>query len=173
MKQKLSSAKGRSASGGKKIAYWLGVVVVGIALGLGLQFVRAWTEPTVDPPGGNVGAPINTGDAPQAKGAGNLPRTEKLGSIVANDFCLPGEGGNEGICLSHVTGAAVPTDMKYQCPDMSCNGYGQCGMCWNHPKACWGQLWDYPRCEWWEWDYHLGGCNYKGELTCEVVFFYD
>jgi hypothetical protein len=55
----------------KQITHWLSVIVVGIALGLGLQFVRAWTEPTVDPPNGNVGAPINTGAQTQTK-AGNL-----------------------------------------------------------------------------------------------------
>jgi len=45
MKQKLS----------KKFAYWLGVIVVGIALGFAIQFVRAWTEPTGTPPSSNVG----------------------------------------------------------------------------------------------------------------------
>jgi len=43
------------------------VIVVGIALGLVLQFVRAWTEPIVAPPGGNLGAPINTGPIEQLK----------------------------------------------------------------------------------------------------------
>lgn len=52
----------------KKFTYWLSVIVIGIALGLGLQFVRAWTEPTAAPPGGNLGAPINTGANVQEKG---------------------------------------------------------------------------------------------------------
>ena len=51
----------------QNFAYWLKVAVIGIALGLGLQFVRAWTEPTTAPPGGNVGAPINTSAIPQTK----------------------------------------------------------------------------------------------------------
>lgn len=51
----------------KQLSHWLSVIVIGIALGLGLQFVRAWTEPTQAPPGGNVGAPINTSGNYQAK----------------------------------------------------------------------------------------------------------
>jgi hypothetical protein len=51
----------------KQIIYWLGVIVVGIALGLALQFVRAWTEPTTAPPNGNVGAPVNTSSIWQTK----------------------------------------------------------------------------------------------------------
>lgn len=67
----------------KQAMYWLKVAVVGIALGLGLQFVRAWTEPTATPPGGNLGAPINTSANPQTKEGGLL-----LGSSTA--------GGNKG-----------------------------------------------------------------------------
>lgn len=52
-----------------QVAYWLKVAVFGIILGLGLQFVRAWTEPPAGttPPNGNVGAPINTSGNPQTK----------------------------------------------------------------------------------------------------------
>jgi hypothetical protein len=48
--------------------WWSGVVTVGLVLGISLQFVRAWTEPTEAPPGGNVGAPINTANGFQWKG---------------------------------------------------------------------------------------------------------
>lgn len=47
--------------------WWSGVIMVGLILGISLQFVRAWTEPTDAPPGGNVGAPINTGANLQTK----------------------------------------------------------------------------------------------------------
>lgn len=47
--------------------WWLGVVMVGLLLGLSLQFVRAWTEPTPPAPDGNVGAPVNTGIQTQSK----------------------------------------------------------------------------------------------------------
>jgi len=51
----------------KQATYWLSVIVIGAALGLALQFVRAWTEPTTTPPGGNVGAPLNTSEIRQDK----------------------------------------------------------------------------------------------------------
>jgi len=51
----------------KQISYWLGVIAIGLILGVSLQFVRAWTEPTAAPPGGNVGAPLNTGNLSQLK----------------------------------------------------------------------------------------------------------
>ncbi len=53
------------------IAYWLGIIIFGAILGVSLQFVKAWTEPTAAPPGGNVGAPINTSANAQTK-SGNL-----------------------------------------------------------------------------------------------------
>ena len=56
-------------------SYWLRVAIVGLALGLGLQFVRAWTEPTVAPPNGNVGAPLNTGSLGQYKVGGLMLNT--------------------------------------------------------------------------------------------------
>ena len=51
----------------QRATYWLGVAAVGLVVGLGIQFATAWTEPTVAPPGGNVGAPINTGNILQSK----------------------------------------------------------------------------------------------------------
>lgn len=66
--------------------WWSGVVMVGLILGLTIQFVKAWTEPTVAPPGGNVGAPINTGIIAQAK-QGVL---QVLGLTVYNDPAVSG-----------------------------------------------------------------------------------
>jgi len=43
------------------------VVVLAIGLALGIQLVFAWTEPELEPPYGNVGAPINTGSDYQKK----------------------------------------------------------------------------------------------------------
>jgi len=51
----------------KRFTYWLEVAAIGIVLGLILQGARAWTEPSASPPGGNLGAPINTGNAGQVK----------------------------------------------------------------------------------------------------------
>jgi hypothetical protein len=65
-----------------KISYWASVVIVGLAFGIILQAAKAWTEPTVAPPNGNVGAPINTGPITQTK---------------AGDICTSAGGGK---CLS-------------------------------------------------------------------------
>lgn len=51
----------------KKSSYWLSVAAASLVLGVSLQFVRAWTEPTTTAPGGNLGAPINTGATGQEK----------------------------------------------------------------------------------------------------------
>jgi hypothetical protein len=67
-------------------AYWSGVVVLGLVLGLSIQFVRAWTEPTDAPPNGNVGAPINTGPFGQFK-QGVL---QVLGLTIYNDPAVTG-----------------------------------------------------------------------------------
>lgn len=68
----------------KQLTYWFSVIVIGIALGLAIQFVRAWTEPTSAPPDGNLGAPINTSDLAQTK-EGDL---KSGGTITASKFCL-------------------------------------------------------------------------------------
>ena len=55
----------------KNAAYWSGVVILGLVVGVSIQFVTAWTEPTEAPPGGNLSAPVNTGETGQIK-QGNL-----------------------------------------------------------------------------------------------------
>jgi len=109
----------------KKIIFWPSVVVIGIALGLTLQFVRAWTEPGSNPPAGNVGATINTGKIDQTKG-------DKLsGKINAKDFCL---NSNPATCLS--TTAMPPCRCINQ---YSYNGYGVQD---NIYKSCNGGSWN-------------------------------
>ena len=66
------------------LTYWLGIVVLGVTLGLILQFARAWTEPSQAPPGGNVGAPINTGSQTQTK-SGSLNVNGSGYGIYASD----------------------------------------------------------------------------------------
>jgi hypothetical protein len=76
--------------------YWISVIIVGIALGLALQFVRAWTEPTDAPPNGNVGAPINTSFIGQLKQAGlALNVGDIYGNYKAYGLLVP--NGNVGI----------------------------------------------------------------------------
>ena len=54
-----------------QLNYWLGVIAIGVVLGLSLQLVSAWTEPSQTPPNGNVEAPINVSSFGQVK-KGNL-----------------------------------------------------------------------------------------------------
>ena len=51
----------------QKATYWTSVSVIGIVVGISLQFVKAWTEPTQIAPNSNVGAPITTSGNPQIK----------------------------------------------------------------------------------------------------------
>ncbi len=51
----------------KKATFWLGVIAMGLMVGVSIQFGYAWTEPSVNPPGGNVAAPLNTGSLSQIK----------------------------------------------------------------------------------------------------------
>lgn len=71
--------------------YWMRVGVVGIVLGVSLQFVRAWTEPTLPAPSGNISGPINVSTIGQSKAGGLILNTGGAinGLIVSN--------GNVGI----------------------------------------------------------------------------
>ena len=127
----------------KQVIYWLSVIIVGIALGLGLQFVRAWTEPGANPPGGNVGAPLNTSANTQVKvgslginsngnpvglmvngnvGIGTTAPDVKLdvvgGTAQADDFCL---NSNSSKCLSTMSITGAP-DLT-QCTIRQTNNY--------------------------------------------------
>ncbi|MFA5925971.1 MAG: hypothetical protein WC831_03465 [Parcubacteria group bacterium] len=79
----------------KNLIHWLSVIVIGIALGFAIQFVKAWTEPSATPPNGNLGAPINTSINDQVKG------NATQGKISAKDFCLNSDPTK---CLSTVGG---------------------------------------------------------------------
>lgn len=56
----------------KKYVSIASVVVLGITLGLVIQFARAWAPPTASAPGNNIGAPITTGNYDQEKAGGTL-----------------------------------------------------------------------------------------------------
>lgn len=123
----------------RSLTWWLGVVVVGVFLGLTLQFVRAWTEPSQSPPGGNVGAPINTGPFTQTKHGGDIcvdpdnnPDTPAicLGSIGS------GGGGELGIIW------ASRRSFGSECP----NGWIAVGSWAHSEQICPGDAacgWDY------------------------------
>lgn len=54
----------------EKSAYWSGILVLGIIVGVSVKMVDAWVEPNQMPPGGNIAAPINTGNIGQSKQGG-------------------------------------------------------------------------------------------------------
>ena len=63
----------------KEITREIGIVSIGLTLAfiifIGLSIAKGWTEPTVAPPGGNVGAPITTGAPGQSKVGGLILNT--------------------------------------------------------------------------------------------------
>jgi hypothetical protein len=131
----------------KKLIFWLGIIVIGVVLGFALQFVRAWTEPSQAPPGGNLGAPINTGASIQTKTG---TATQKA------DICVDPNGNGDQKCLGDLvsfpactlaggvpTTVGVTTICKFSggsCPSgwnqyskysettaKTCTGAGNCG----------------------------------------------
>jgi hypothetical protein len=89
----------------KKLGYWGGVIAISAVLGVSLQLAKAaWTEPTVAPPNGNIGAPINTGFNVQTKsgvlGLGGSPGISGIGIMSSGSLAggwftgtLPGGAG--------------------------------------------------------------------------------
>ena len=76
---------------------WLSLsIILGVVIGGGLIAVKAWSEPASAPPGGNIGAPINTSGigqiksgALQANGLRNIGTTV-LDGIVGIGVITPG-----------------------------------------------------------------------------------
>ena len=76
---------------------WLTLsLAFGIVLGGGLITIKAWTEPTAAPPGGNIGAPINTSGIGQVK-SGNLVVNGLATSASNSGNALLVPSGNVGI----------------------------------------------------------------------------
>jgi len=79
----------------QQLNYWLGVVAIGIVLGISIQFVQAWVNPSEEPPNGNIKAPINTSSLGQIK-EGALG----LGGISGGVFRLyNGSDGEESLAI--------------------------------------------------------------------------
>lgn len=83
----------------RPLGYWMGVAVIGTAVGATLQFASAaWQEPGQIAPNGNVGAPLTTGWQGQAKYGGGivLNATDPgTGLSAVNGLLVP--NGNVGI----------------------------------------------------------------------------
>ena len=86
----------------KELIYVLKVVVVGFILGTSIHFGMAWQEPTQDPPGGNLGAPINTSEISQTKNGGLTLKGGYLGldsNLVNGKFSYLNQTSNSGNLL--------------------------------------------------------------------------
>lgn len=118
----------------EKTAYWTGILTLGIVVGITVKAVSAWVEPNQMPPGGNIAAPLNTGEAGQSKQGG---LTLNIGGatygliidkgLVGIGTVAPGEKleVNGNIKLSgntptyKITNVANPTDSS----DVATKGY--------------------------------------------------
>jgi hypothetical protein len=69
-------------------------IVFGLILGVGSQLVMAWSSPSATAPGGNVSAPLTTGNVAQTKG----------GAIISDSYFKA-----PWLCLSNDCRSAWPT----------------------------------------------------------------
>lgn len=92
---------------GENIYYWSRVIIIGVVVGVSVQFVVAWTEPSGTAPSDNVGAPINTGPNSQVKGT--VAGTGGIGSM-----------GNIAAVLNITAGGDINAGGNV------CNGDGEC-----------------------------------------------
>lgn len=85
----------------KKSAYLLNIAIVGMVVGLSIQFVRAWAPPTTSAPGNDVNAPVLT-NGNQDVNAKNVTVSElivtggiKLGGVRKNAWPQTYEPGSK------------------------------------------------------------------------------
>lgn len=96
----------------KNLTHWLSVIVIGIILGVSLQFVRAWTEPTQAPPNGNLGAPINTSATAQTKAGGITAGTLTAATVTGTtQLCIGTDCRNAWPSGTTPTPTPTPTCM--------------------------------------------------------------
>lgn len=107
----------------KKIAYFASVTVVGLLVGVSLQFVRAWIPPTPPAPGNNVEAPLSTGTQPQIKygalqvtGFRNLGNTQLDGNVTVNGSVT----ANSDAGITFADGSVQTTALEKNVPASLC-----------------------------------------------------
>ncbi|MDD3497988.1 MAG: hypothetical protein PHH24_00585 [Candidatus Moranbacteria bacterium] len=96
----------------ESVYYWSRVAVIGVLVGASVQFVFAWAEPELDPPGGNLEAPINVSDTGQTKyGTLDINTNNGSYSVYTRESLLV---GNQIVSGSHITaGGNVWTGSGY------------------------------------------------------------
>jgi len=93
-----------------KTGYVIGSICLGILIGVSVHLTKAWVEPDQMPPGGNIAAPLNTGNVGQSKGGGLILNT--LGAI----YGLIVDKGNTGL------GTRTPTEKLEVCGNIKLCG---------------------------------------------------
>jgi len=164
MKQKLMKQKLKKLF--ENAVWWSGVVMVGLILGVSLQVVKAWTEPTEEPPGGNVGAPINTGSLAQIKSgvlgvlglstysinipgtipaAGNVLTAQNASGQVAWAAAEGGGGGEKYALSCSSSGIAGQSYMMTICCRMdNLSGQTECKVNYDWHREGWRTFRDKP-----------------------------
>ncbi len=105
---------------------WIPILFIGIAIGLTIKATLAWVEPDQMPPGGNIAAPLNTGNAGQIKTGGLILNTggATLGLIVERG--LVGIGTNNPQATLDVNGNIKANNIevtgKINAQEISING---------------------------------------------------
>lgn len=89
--------------------HWLSVAVVGVVVGVGAQFVSAWSNPGGAPPIGNVAGPLTTGSGDQSK-TGGLALNGGV-AVGLNDAVT---SNDQKICLN---GSCRTTWPSFTCSD--------------------------------------------------------
>lgn len=90
--------------------YWLGVTIIGLTVGLGIQFTQAWVDPSGSAPAGNVSGPITTGIANQVKtgglGLGSLSVTGSaaVGGKITSASTVSSDSGTTVVTKDYVDG---------------------------------------------------------------------
>jgi len=110
----------------QRITFWLGILVLGTAVGLAIQFTRAWVEPLTTAPNGNIAAPINTGATTQVKKGGDI--CVDTNSDGVNEACVSSGGSGGGVPDGSIvmwsgSAGSIPAgwvlcDGKHNTPDM-------------------------------------------------------
>ncbi|MDO8241274.1 MAG: hypothetical protein Q7T51_04835 [Candidatus Moranbacteria bacterium] len=161
----------------------VGIMSTGLTLAfiifIGLSISNAWVAPSATPPGGNLGAPINTSNIGQTKIGGLILNTGgavngltvQSGSTILKGALqitsgAPGAGkvltsdasGNASWAASSATG----TTNVYSCPALSqiCYGYGF----WNWSRGCNGQLQTGATCTYGECGTNSTNCTLVGKI---------
>lgn len=116
------------------VMYWSKVIILGIIVGVSIQFAFAWTAPSSAPPAGNTSGPLTVSAVNQTK-AGKLATASTIASdsgttLVTKDYvdaaaATPIRGGHYGGCIQQLNSASTNISSSNMAwPITSCPGTG-------------------------------------------------